>query len=84
MNQSLKLTITWILLMTSAILSLFVFDLERNGLFVSILAMKKFLLIGFIYLDGIESHWLYRIIIILGGAGLLVGQLIWSSPSSCS
>jgi hypothetical protein len=82
MNNTLKLTITWLLLVTSTLLSLFVFDLDKNGLFVSILAMKKFVLIGFIYLEGIKSHWLYRIILIIGGASLLIGNLIWRLPST--
>jgi hypothetical protein len=80
MNNSLKLTITWLFLMASTLLSFFVADIDRNGLFVSILAYKKFLLVGFIYLDGIQSHWFYRMILILSGAGLLIGNLIWRMP----
>ena len=80
MTNSFKLTITWLLLITATLLSFFIADLDRNGLFVSILAYKKFLLIGFIYLDGIKSHWLYRIILIVAGASLLVGNLIWQMP----
>jgi hypothetical protein len=80
MNTSLKLTIAWLLLLTSTILSYFVAGLDHNGLFVSILALKKFLLVGFIYLEGIHSHWLYRIILIIGGCSLLIGNLIWRVP----
>ena len=80
MNTSLKLTITWLLLLAATFLSFFVADLDRNGIFVSVLAYKKFLLIGFIYLDGIKSHWFYRSLLILGGVGLLVGNLIWNLP----
>jgi|GEM_PF-754602 hypothetical protein len=84
MNSTLKLTVTWLLLVTSTILSFFVFDLDRNGIFIGILAFKKFLLIGFIYLEGIKSHWLYRIILILGGASLLIATVIWRMPRVCN
>lgn len=77
MKNSYKLTITWLLLTASTLLSFFISDLDGNGLFVSILAYKKFLLIGFIYLDAMKSHWFYRMILILGGAGLLIGNLVW-------
>lgn len=84
MNTSLKLTITWLLLVASTILSVFVMDLEQNGNFVSILAYKKFMLIGFIYLEGIKSHWFYRILLIVMGAGLFIGDFIWDIPKVCS
>jgi len=84
MNNALKLTITWLLLLTSTILSFFIFDLDRNGIFIGILAFKKFLLIGFIYLDGIKSHWFYRIILIFGGASLLIATIIWRMPRVCN
>jgi len=80
MNTPLKLTIAWLLLITSTLLSYFVADLDRNGLFVSVLALKKFFLVGFIYLEGIKSHWFYKIIIILAGGSLFIGNLIWSLP----
>lgn len=83
MNTSLKLTITWLLLVASTILSVFVVDLKGNGNFVSILAYKKFMLIGFIYLEGIKSHWFYRILLILLGAGLFIGDYIWQIPKVC-
>lgn len=77
MKNSLKLTITWLLLLASTLLSFFVADLDRNGIFISILAYKKYLLIGFIYLEVFHAHWLYKSVLILTGAGLLVGNLIW-------
>lgn len=80
MKNSLKLTITWLLLLTATLLSFFISDIDRNGIFVSILAYKKFLLIGFIYLDGMRSHWVYRTILVVTGASLLIGNLIWRMP----
>lgn len=80
MNTNLKLTVAWILLVLATILSYFVSDLEHNGLFVSVLAVKKFFLVGFIYLEGIKSHWFYKTILILGGLSLFIGNLIWSVP----
>lgn len=83
MSTSLKLTITWAILVIATILNLFVVHLESNGIFVSILAFKKFVLIGLIYLDGIESHWFYRTIIIVTGLSLIFISLIWSRYSIC-
>lgn len=80
MSSSLKLTIAWLLLLTSTFLSYFVAGLDKNGIFVSILAFKKFLLVGFIYLEGIKCHWFYKLILIFGGASLIIGNLIWVLP----
>lgn len=77
MKNTYKLTITWLLLLASTFLSFFISDLDGNGIFVSILAYKKFLLIGFIYLGAMSSHWIYRLVLMMGGAGLLIGNLIW-------
>ena len=83
MTQSLKLTITWLLLLTATFISYFVKDLDANGLFVTILAYKKFLLIGLIYLDGMGAHWVYKTILAVLGGGLILGNLIWSTPFHC-
>lgn len=83
MTTSLKLTITWALLFVASLLNFFVAHLDSNGIFVAILAFKKFLLIGLIYLDAIESHWFYRIIIIFFGLSLILISLIWSRYALC-
>lgn len=83
MNVTLKLTITWLLLVAATLLSFFAFELPGNGNFVTILAYKKFLLIGFVYLEVFFAHWFYRILIILLGGGLLIGDLIWEIPKVC-
>lgn len=83
MNSTLKLTITWAFLVVATILNYFVSNLDSNGIFVSILALKKFLLIGMIYLDGIESHWFYRIMLTIFGLSILLISLIWSRYSYC-
>ncbi len=83
MNTSLKLTIAWALLLIATFLSLIVSKLEHNEMFVSILALKKFLLVGFIYLEGIEAHWLYRIILIIGGISLIIITGIFKVPLKC-
>lgn len=77
MNNSYKLTITWLLLVTATLLSFFVAGIDANGIFVSFLAYKKFLLIGLVYLEGMKAHWFYRLILILTGAGLLIANLLW-------
>lgn len=80
MNTSLKLTVAWLLLLASTFLSYFLVTLDHNGVFVSILAVKKFFLVGFIYLEGIHSHWVYKFILIFGGFSLIIGNLIWRVP----
>lgn len=82
MNTSLKLTVAWLLLLASTFLSYFVAGLDHNGVFVSILAVKKFFLVGFIYLEGIKSHWVYKFILIIGGFSLVIGNLIWRVPGA--
>lgn len=77
MKNSLKLTITWLLLIASTLLSYFVADLDKNGIFISVLAYKKFLLIGFVYLEVFHAHWLYKGVLLFTGAGLLLGNLVW-------
>lgn len=80
MNTSLKLTVAFGLLIASTLLSYFVAGLDHNGIFVSILAVKKFYLVGFIYLEGIKSHWFYKIILLLGGVSIFIGTWIWKAP----
>lgn len=77
MSNSLKLTITWMLLVASTLLSFFIADLGRNGIFVSVLAYKKFLLIGFIYLGASRAHWIYKFILMIAGFALLLVNLLW-------
>lgn len=77
MNQSLKLTVAWLLLVVATILSYILADIDKNGVYVGILAIKKFLLIGFIYLEGSKAHWFYKILLIMTGLSLVVGNLIW-------
>lgn len=83
MTSTFKLTITWLLLVCSSILSLFVVNVNGNDTFVSILAYKKFLLIGFVYLEGMKAHWVYRILILIAGSALIVGDYIWGLPRTC-
>lgn len=83
MSHSLKLTITWGILTVATLLNYFVRNLDSNGIFVSILAFKKFILIGMIYLDGIESHWFYRIMLTIFGLSLILISLIWSRYNVC-
>ena len=83
MNSSLKLTITWLFLVTSTLLSYFVFDLYWNGFFIAVLVLKKFLLIGFVYLEGLEAHWFYKIILIIAGSSLLIAHFFWKMPRVC-
>ena len=77
MNNPLKLTITWALLVASTLLSFFIADLGKNGIFVSVLAYKKFILIGFIYLGASRSHWVYKVGLSVAGFALLLGNLVW-------
>ncbi len=80
MTIPLKLTVAWGLLLASTILSYFVSSIDHNGLFVSVLALKKFFLVGFIYLEGIRSHWFYKFILIFAGSSLILANLIWNMP----
>lgn len=77
MSQKFKLTIAWALLIIATILSLFISQVDKNGIFVSILAFKKFMLIGYIYLEAMEAHFIYKLIIFFGGSSLLIANLIW-------
>ena len=77
MSNSFKLTITWALLVASTLISFFVADLGKNGIFVSILAYKKFLLIGFIYMGASRAHWVYKLVLMVTGFGLLLANLVW-------
>lgn len=83
MTVSFRLTIAWLLLVIATLLSYFISDLDRNGIFASILAFKKFLLVGYIYLEGIHAHFVYRMILFVGSISLFIGMLIWKAPSIC-
>lgn len=83
MNDSIKLTVTWLMLVVATVLTIFVAHLDRNMFFIAILTIKKFLLIGFIYLEGYKSHIFYKMILITGSISLVVASLIWGKPSLC-
>ncbi len=82
-KETLKLTITWLMLVVATILTLFVAHLDRNIFFVAILTVKKFLLIGLIYLEGYKAHWFYKGILFLGSISLGIAALIWGKPALC-
>lgn len=84
MNNSLKLTITWLMLVVATVLTYFVAHIDRNIFFIAILTLKKFLLIGFIYLEGYKTHLFYKMILICGGLSLLLISLIFGRPGFCS
>lgn len=83
MNETLKLTITWLMLVVATILTIFVSHLDRNIFFIAILTIKKFLLIGFIYLEGYKAHLFYKMILIFGAISLGIASLIWGKPGFC-
>lgn len=83
MNNTIKLTITWLMLVIATILTLFVAHLDRNIFFISILTIKKFLLIGLIYLEGYKTHFFYKMVLVIGSMSLVVASLIWGKPSFC-
>lgn len=83
MSNSFKLTLTFGFLIIATVLNYFVLKLESNSIFVSILAFKKFMLIGLIYLEGIESHWFYRIFLTIAALSLIFISLIWSRYNVC-
>lgn len=83
-NNSLKLTITWAMLFVATLLTYFVAHLDRNIFFIAILTVKKFLLIGFIYLEGYKTHLFYRMILICGALSLVVLSLAFGKPGFCS
>lgn len=83
MNNTLKLTITWLMLIVATILTYFVSHLDRNIFFIAILTVKKFLLIGFIYLEGYKTHLFYKVILIAGSLSLIIASLIFGKPGIC-
>ena len=83
MNNTLKLTVTWLILIVATILTYFVAQLDRNIFFLSILTVKKFLLIGFIYLEGYKTHFFYKMILIAGSVSLIIASLIFGKPGIC-
>ncbi len=77
MKQSMKLTVAWLMLVGATLLSYILIDLDKNGVLVGILAVKKFFLIGFIYLEGSKTHLFYKSMLVLTGLSLVIGNLIW-------
>ncbi len=77
MQESMKLTVAWLFLVGATLLSYFLKDVDKNGIFVGVLAIKKFLLIGFIYLEGASVHISYKLMLLVTGLSLVIGNLIW-------